>query len=184
MPSGDGTRLHVRPRGRRPRVNFCLTEMKYGVSANTRHSRESGCNPIPRIRHLRAPLVVPAKAGTQGFQPLAPGSTLARGRRICLSARFSDSSPPAVPSREAMKSVCGALSRRKPGPTHPPLVPLKGGPRLSPGKRALLSAVANCLFLSSFERGNPDPPASLFALNPAFAEVTLEYCGLASTISG
>jgi hypothetical protein len=35
--------------------------------------------------------VVPAKAGTQGFQSLAPGSPLSRGRRIWLSAGFADS---------------------------------------------------------------------------------------------
>src|SRR5882724_9702771 len=34
--------------------------------------------------------VIPAKAGTQGFQSLAPGSPLSRGRRICLSAGFAD----------------------------------------------------------------------------------------------
>ena len=35
--------------------------------------------------------LVPAKAGTWGFQSLAPGSPLARRRRICLFARFPDS---------------------------------------------------------------------------------------------
>src|SRR5438128_12057732 len=35
--------------------------------------------------------VIPAKAGTQGFQSLAPGSPLSRGRRIWLSAGFPDS---------------------------------------------------------------------------------------------
>jgi len=29
--------------------------------------------------------VVPAKAGTQGFQSLAPGSPRTRGRRVCPS---------------------------------------------------------------------------------------------------
>src|SRR5438105_1732280 len=58
-----------------------------------------GCNPIPHIPPCAPLLVVPAKAGTQGFQSLAPlfmpgagsGSPLARGRRICLSPEFPDS---------------------------------------------------------------------------------------------
>jgi hypothetical protein len=37
------------------------------------------------------PSVIPAKAGIQEFPSLAPGSPLSRGRRICLSAEFSDS---------------------------------------------------------------------------------------------
>jgi hypothetical protein len=42
-----------------------------------------------RTSHLCAPLlVVPAKAGTQGFQSLAPGSPLSRGRRTVRPQDF------------------------------------------------------------------------------------------------
>jgi len=51
-------------------------------SNNLRHPRLRGCNPIPHIPPLRPLFVVPAKAGIQGFQSLAPGSPLTRGRRI------------------------------------------------------------------------------------------------------
>src|SRR5262252_1567209 len=44
------------------------------------------------------------------------------------------------------ETVPNPLSRRKPGPIHPPLVPLRSGPWLSPGKRSF------CLW----------PPASPF----------------------
>src|SRR6266478_1320754 len=50
-----------------------------------------GCNPIPKSGALTLMPVIPAKAGTQGFQSLAPGSPLSRGRRIWLSAGFPDS---------------------------------------------------------------------------------------------
>jgi len=58
--------------------------------------RFRGCNPIPRVQPLCLFLVVPATAGTKGFQSLTPriksgagsGSPLARGRRICLSLDF------------------------------------------------------------------------------------------------
>src|SRR5206468_2764484 len=57
--------------------------------------RKAGCNPIPKSGALTFTLVIPAKAGTrppqQGFQLLAPGSPLSRGRRIDLSAGFPDS---------------------------------------------------------------------------------------------
>ena len=52
-----------------------------------------GCNPIPHIRSLRPSLVVPAKAGTQRFQSVAPGSPLARGRRICAVPSISRHPP-------------------------------------------------------------------------------------------
>src|SRR5882762_7550584 len=45
----------------------------------TRHSRESGCNPIPKLGAVIIKPVVPAKAGTQGFQSLAPGSCFRAG---------------------------------------------------------------------------------------------------------
>jgi len=35
--------------------------------------------------------VVPAKAGTQGFQSLVPGSPHAPGRRVCPSGGYSES---------------------------------------------------------------------------------------------
>src|SRR6266436_494121 len=50
-----------------------------------------GCNPIPKSGAFTLMPVIPAKAGTQGFQSLAPGSPLSRGRRIWLSAGFPDS---------------------------------------------------------------------------------------------
>src|SRR5271166_6535318 len=53
-------------------------------------ARFQGCNPIPKSNaHMLIP-VVPAKAGTQGFQSLAPGSPCARGRRACPSGGYSD----------------------------------------------------------------------------------------------
>src|ERR1700730_7931160 len=56
-----------------------------------RHAGEGGCNPITKSGSLILISVVPAKAGTQGFRSPAPGSPLSRGRRVELSARFSDS---------------------------------------------------------------------------------------------
>src|SRR5260370_38275773 len=52
---------------------------------------EGGCNPITKSGALILISVVPAKAGTQGFQSLGPGSPLSRGRRVGLSAGFPDS---------------------------------------------------------------------------------------------
>ena len=49
-----------------------------------------GCIPIPKFSALTLMAVIPAKAGTQGFQSLAPGSPLSRGRRIWLSAGIAD----------------------------------------------------------------------------------------------
>ncbi len=49
---------------------------------------------LPRLALDPRPLilisVVPTKAGTQGFQSLAPGSPLSRGRRVGPSGQFSD----------------------------------------------------------------------------------------------
>jgi hypothetical protein len=61
------------------------------LSLDSRLSRESGCNPIAESDALLLIPVVPAKAGTQGFQSLASGSPLSRGRRIFLAAGFPDS---------------------------------------------------------------------------------------------
>ena len=55
------------------------------------HTGEGGCNPITNLASSFSISVIPAKAGTQGFQSLAPGSPLSRGRRVELSAGFPDS---------------------------------------------------------------------------------------------
>src|SRR5215471_4436030 len=75
------------------------------MSRGPRHSRASGipgrppfpldprlraCNPNAKSSAIMLFLVVPAKAGTQGFEPLAAGSPHARGRRVCPSGGYSD----------------------------------------------------------------------------------------------
>src|SRR5215471_3928425 len=61
------------------------------------------------------------------------------------------SPPPVAPTHRSLKSARTALSRRKPGPNYPLLVPPRGGPRLSPGKCVILSLMNGCFF--------PDSPA-------------------------
>ena len=84
----------------------------------------------------------PCKPGAIHTCPRAAQSAdpWARNDRIVLAscARAGAADPP------WMKR----LSRRRPGPTYPQLVLPKDGPRLSPGKRSIIRAVTNALFLA------------------------------------
>jgi protein ImuB len=62
---------------------------RLGLAAVSRlEPRESH---IPECASVHVPIsVVPAKAGTQGFQSLAPGSPRTRGRRACPPGGYSD----------------------------------------------------------------------------------------------
>src|SRR6266446_9016852 len=66
-------------------------QMIYGAADASRLPGEGGCNPITNLAPSFSISVIPAKAGTQGFQSLPPGSPLSRGRRVELSAGFPDS---------------------------------------------------------------------------------------------
>ena len=57
-----------------------ITELATGSDTDFHHANRASSRSA----------LVPAKAGTQGLQSLAPGSPLARGRRICLSPRCPD----------------------------------------------------------------------------------------------
>ena len=61
-----------------------------------------------------------------------------RRRLIRCDGKESLHRPAAYPP-----TVRNPLSRRKPGPTYQPFVPLRSEPWLSPGKRSRLSAVTN-----------------------------------------
>src|SRR5713101_3561278 len=102
---------------------------------------EGGCNPITKSGALILISVVPAKAGTQGFQLLAPGSPLSRGRRVGLSAGFPDSLEGRDPCRKwapAFAGVTGflmsALARRR-------LMNLANGSEHYQGERRLLHRI-------------------------------------------
>ena len=78
-------------------------------SNNLRHPRLRGCNPIPHIPSLRPLLVVPAKAGIQGFQSLAPGSPLTRGRRIVCPQDFLTAACAGTTGNVAYLSIRGGI---------------------------------------------------------------------------
>ena len=84
-----------------------IQEAEVGVPALDPRFR--GCNPIPHIAPSRPFLVVPAKAGTQEFQSLAPGSPLARGRRIVCPQDFLTTS---FAGRRHVSVILGAFSVR------------------------------------------------------------------------